>query len=146
MRAGVDRQLSVDTPGIQAVIDYSARFLAPNPRELKRFANVFRFFVMITTERRMLDLPAPGSLDALAKLAVLAVRWPALVPVLAGPARGGGTVLELLESPPAGSKELRRALMAAGLTEGTAGQLLSPAFRSFLQTPPAIGRDLHGYL
>ncbi|MEU5258065.1 P-loop NTPase fold protein [Amycolatopsis sp. NPDC021455] len=145
VRAAVDRQLSVDTPGIQAVIDYSARILAPNPRELKRFANVFRFFVMITTERRLLGLPAPGSLDALAKLAVLAVRWPALVPVLASPARGG-TVLELLEDPSPGAKGLRSVLVAAGLTTGTIEQLTSPTFRNFLRTPPKIGQDLHGYL
>ncbi|GAB3156903.1 hypothetical protein GCM10027258_64220 [Amycolatopsis stemonae] len=146
VRAGIDRQLSLDTPGLQAVIEYSARILAPNPRELKRFANVFRFFVMIATERRMLDLPAPASLDALAKLAVLAVRWPTLVPVLAGPAQDGRTVLELLEQAASGTTDPGADLAAAGLTEGTIAQLLSPAFRTFLRTPPRIGADLHGYL
>jgi KAP-like P-loop domain-containing protein len=151
VRDYVDRQLSVDTPGLQAIIDYSSRMLAPNPRELKRFANLFRFFVMITTERRLLGLPTPESLDALAKLAVLAIRWPALVPVLAGTTAAGHTVLELLEdristTATENNDELPQVLAAAGLTDSTVRQLLSPGLRGFLGTEPKISPHTRGYL
>ena len=52
--------------------------LPPNPREIKRFINVFRFYAYIQYWREDAGLPAP-TLDGVAKLALLAVRYPHLL-------------------------------------------------------------------
>ena len=70
-----------------------------NPREIKRFANLFRFFAMIYVERQIAQLPTPGSPRELAKLAVLGILWPGLLSALAVPIDGERTVYQLLEEP-----------------------------------------------
>jgi len=56
----VERRLTHGDPDVEAVIAYARPLLDPNPREIKRFVRVFRFFVMIYMERRLQGLPAPG--------------------------------------------------------------------------------------
>lgn len=78
-----------------------APWLDRNPREIKRFVNVFRFYVLIRQGRQEAGLPVPDSLEQVAKLAVLAVRWPELRGVLGrqiGP-DNNDTLLALLEAP-----------------------------------------------
>ena len=142
------------------MIAYGTRFLEPNPRQIKRFVNLFRFFVMMHTERRLQQLPVPSSLTALAKLAVLGTRWPALLGVLteSGIGEPGTTVLSLLERPPEtepGPDESEDAAELRGL-RGTLGQfdlapavleqLLAAELRSFLKAEPSISGQVHGYL
>ena len=55
--------------------------LPPNPREIKRFINVYRFYAFIQYEREAAGLPAP-TLEGVAKLALLAVRYPHLLSAL----------------------------------------------------------------
>lgn len=107
VRRVIDRRLSASDPEVREVIEYASRALNLNPREIKRFVNLFRFYTMIYAERKLANLPAPGSLDEVAKLAVLGIRWPDLLGVLAMPvwrdwshARGHITVSEPLEKPP----------------------------------------------
>jgi hypothetical protein len=82
VRRTVERRLSVDSPEVAEVISYAVDLLDPNPREVKRFVNVFRCFVMILTERRIRGLGGEVPLDSLAKLAVLAIRRPGLLTAL----------------------------------------------------------------
>ena len=138
---------------MQEVIGYSARFLRPNPREIKRFANVFRFLVMVATERRLAELEAPDQLSALAKLAVLSTRWPSVVTDLMRPVSWSDerTLFELLEDPPksaatgqarrgaAERRSLERSLASCGLSEAAAKRLLSDDLRRFMASPPRIG-------
>lgn len=160
VRDVVDKTLSLDNPEVQEVISYGTRFLEPNPRQIKRFVNLFRFFVMIHTERRLQQLPVPSSLTALAKLAVLGTRWPALLGVLTESVTSepDTTVLGLLETPPAiepgpdESKDagelrgLRDALGQFGLAPAVLEQLLATELRSFLKEVPTIGGQVDGYL
>lgn len=63
-----------------------------NPRESKRYVNLFRFYSFITLRQRM-EGTAPGD----ARLAALAIRWPDLL----GPL-GQGAILGKLEEAAAG--------------------------------------------
>jgi hypothetical protein len=145
VRRLVERQLSADNPEVQAVIAYGARMLNPNPREIKRFVNVLRFFAMIHTERRLLHLGTPVSLEALGKLAVLATRWPSLISLLAQPTTPGGdvSVLDLLEK---ATPELAQQLADTGLAEHVVTQLLAPDLRGFLAAEPKVGGHAAAYL
>jgi hypothetical protein len=46
-----------------------------NPREIKRYVNLFRFYMFIRYQQRSPADPAPSG-DEIAKLAALAIRWP----------------------------------------------------------------------
>lgn len=146
----VERKLTTDDPDVRAVIAYASRRLRHNPREIKRFVNLFRFFTMIYTERRLERLPAPESLAEVAKLAVLGIRWPGLLSALAvqadGSAEGGRTVFELLEKPPGGEVATREALEKTDLSEGTIKCLLAPDLFEFLKSEPQVGVGVRGYL
>jgi KAP family P-loop domain len=153
-RPVTERRLSIDDPEVREAIDYASPCLHRNPREIKRFVNLFRFFTMIYDERRAENLPTPASLHEVAKLAVLGIRWPGLLSTLALSAGDGGdrTIFEVLEDPPgsgrAASKDaaLKRTLNAAGLTESTVSRVMAPELRAFLQGQPKVGPGVRGYL
>ena len=155
----VERRLTRGDPDVEAVIEYAAHHLNPNPREIKRFVRVFRFFVMIYMERRLQGLPAPRSLQEVAKLAVLAIRWPGLMATMAEPAGSDEQMIfRLLEEPPVGSRRaheaqktadrraLRQALLQTGLHAPTVERLLSIEFREFMKSEPRVGEAARGYL
>jgi KAP family P-loop domain len=95
-----------DAPGVKDIVGRHVQWLSANPREIKRFVNLFRFYAFIQVRRELRGLPAP-TLDQVAKLAVLAIRWPQLVSRLVGVAADGKTSLlarlELLMRMPPGS-------------------------------------------
>lgn len=68
----------------------------PNPREIKRYLNLFRFYTFITQRRRLLDGAPPPTSDQIARLAALVIRWPHLLTFLRSD-RNGNTVLAGLE-------------------------------------------------
>ncbi|HEY3505642.1 MAG TPA: P-loop NTPase fold protein [Actinocatenispora sp.] len=99
-----------------------------NPRELKRYVNLFRFTTFLAERVRLRGAPAPDG-PAVAKLAAFAIRWPHLATV---PGR-----LPALEAAADGDDEAWRAALAAaypGLAEPTGA-----ALRGFLRTAPTIG-------
>ena len=61
---------------MQAIVAAVGDKLDRNPREIKRFVNVFRFYVFIRQERNPDGLRTPETLIQVAKLAVLTIRWP----------------------------------------------------------------------
>jgi hypothetical protein len=141
------------------VIKYASGYLDPNPREIKRFVRVFRFFVMIYMERRLRGLRAPASLKGVAKLAVLAIRWPGLMATLAESAGSDGrTIFDTLEDPPtptrrknetkktADRRVLVEALTRAGVAKPIRDRLLSSELREFMSSQPRLGRAARGYL
>jgi hypothetical protein len=159
VRRTVERRLSRDNPEVQRVIAYGARFLEPNPREIKRFVNIFLFFVMIHTERTLGGLPTPGSLEAVAKLALLSTKWPALMGALAETEnRDGRRVFELLEDPPhpparkgetrasAQRRQLEQLLATTDVGDATTALLLSPELRAFMTSEPKVGEAARAYL
>lgn len=149
-----ERQLTADDPEVREAMDYATGFLARNPREIKRFVNLFRFFTMISTERRRAGMAAPDSLQAVAKLAVLGIRWPSLLSAVALPTADddGRTIFELLENSPYdenGAEEeerLETALRAARLNETAITRLLTPDMRRFFVSAPMVGTGVRGYL
>ena len=86
VRRTVERRLTIDDPEVREAIAYGARFLETNPREIKRFVNVFRFLVMIHTERVIGGLATAATLEQIAKLALLSTRWPSSMSTLAAAA------------------------------------------------------------
>ncbi|WP_066936037.1 KAP family P-loop NTPase fold protein [Microtetraspora fusca] len=67
-----------------------------NPRQLKRYVNVFRFYSFVTYRQSLAGAERADD-AAVAKVAALAVRWPHLLSALAKECGSGETVLEVLE-------------------------------------------------
>ncbi|MBB3732078.1 P-loop NTPase fold protein [Nonomuraea dietziae] len=107
-----------------------------NPREVKRYLNVFRFYSFITYRRQLAGAPRTPD-AAVAKLAALTVRWPHLLSTLTSEAHRGATVLERLERAAlrCDGDAWLRALMEAELAGSGASE---KALRQLLATRPAI--------
>ncbi|MDH2424529.1 P-loop NTPase fold protein [Sphaerisporangium sp. TRM90804] len=126
---------------------------AGNPRELKRYVNVFRFYSFVTYRHTLAGAPRTGE-DEIAKLAMLTIRWPHLLSALAreqdsgrrprppAPAARGRTVLEALEEAASGDDgEWARVLTETGLLRPPAGEAFRwEALRTLLSTAPSITR------
>lgn len=69
---------SDDNPAIVTLVDLAADNFRGNPRELKRFINLFRFQYNLWCVRKAQDLPAP-SLEQLSRWTILSIRWPEVV-------------------------------------------------------------------
>ena len=149
LREVIDRQLSIDNNEVRKIIGQATPWLAANPREIKRFVNVFRFLVMIDSERGFQNLPSTGDLNAIAKLAVLHIRWPELVAILAKscPASGDQCVYALLEEsdPSVDQEKLSQALEDSGLG-WQAKRITAPDLRRFIASDPKIGPVARNYL
>jgi hypothetical protein len=79
----------------RAMLIRHAADLSGNPREIKRFVNVFRFYAYIDFWRRTEGLPTPG-LEGAAKLARIAIGWPSLLSTLARDVPQNGVQVPLL--------------------------------------------------
>lgn len=75
------QHLTEQDPAVRKMLRLLIDELPPNPREIKRFINVYRFYAFIQYEREAAGLPAP-TLEGVAKLALLAVRYPHLLSAL----------------------------------------------------------------
>ncbi|MFI6388077.1 P-loop NTPase fold protein [Nonomuraea sp. NPDC050547] len=103
-----------------------------NPREVKRYLNVFRFYSFITYRRHLAGQPHHGD-ECVAKVAALTIRWPHLLWALAQEAHPGATVLERLEEAALAcdGDGWARTMAEAGLAE-------EEALRQLLATRPPI--------
>ncbi|MFC4532204.1 KAP family P-loop NTPase fold protein [Sphaerisporangium dianthi] len=136
-----------------------------NPRELKRYVNVFRFYSFVTYRRTLAGAQKVTD-EAVAKLAVLTIRWPHLLSLLArepdgaappepaappglpdlpGPSvsaqAAGRTVLDMLERAAAGTGQdgWAHALVEAGLLRNArSGAARWDALRALLRAEPPI--------
>ncbi|MFF5243057.1 P-loop NTPase fold protein [Streptosporangium sp. NPDC000095] len=115
-----------------------------NPREIKRYVNVFRFYSFLTY-RRALAGAAPASDGEVAKLAALAVQWPHLLTLLAMET-GGESVLRRLEDAANDDAGWERAVRDTGLVaHHTSGGTHLDTLRDLLSRPHPIA-DLARYL
>lgn len=96
-RQELGRRLRHDSPEVLAIVKAVAGHLGGNPREIKRFVNVFRFYAFIQQERERSRPSERVELLQVAKLALLAIRWPHLRGVLGGPVRTGEEVTVLAQ-------------------------------------------------
>ena len=131
-RAVLRRRLSWSDPDVQRAVASVGASMPTNPRDVKRFVNILMFSLALSVERqlalRRADVLASAqesrafsrapSIEQIAKLAVLAARWPRLLRVLDRPCPGARsvTLLEALEEEVPGG-EGGRARLAAWLAE-----------------------------
>jgi hypothetical protein len=145
-----DSRFSDHDPRVRALLQRHASAVSSNPREIKRFINVFRFYAFVQNRRQVRQLPAPDY-DQVAKIAVLAVRWPQLVGVL-GEQGNGRTLLAELEDlaghpPPAEVPDpYEERLAALRTSQAIVEQLRSRDLRDLLAQPPTLGVAASGFL
>jgi len=139
-------ELYSDAASRDAILATVPMLDSSSPREIKRFINLFRFYTFIAQQYRLRNEPAPDGPE-IAKLAVLAIRWPHLLNALGTRLTGKGapTVLAHLETHARGGEGQRDAwngaLAAAGL-DGAEPDSPEHAWgvelRRFLASGPAI--------
>lgn len=129
-------------PLVQEIIRKQAMQLPNlNAREIKRLLNLFRFYAFIAARNRILDLASSESqratLEKVARLAVLAIRWPYLLNVVA---RAGTVEPDVVqeERPPILLEDLER---AADGNEAWEAVLLRVGLASKDGSPPTFRAD-----
>jgi hypothetical protein len=122
--------------------------LSANPREIKRYVNLFRFYTFIVQRQRLDRIPAAPA-DSVARLAALAIRWPHLLTALTQNQMRSETttsVIAKLEEAARAHTDTAwtEALLSAGLAAREEhGSLVLPewsaSLRAFLAQDPMIG-------
>lgn len=74
-------ELYSDADSRDAIEEALPKLDSANPREIKRFINLFRFYTFVAQQDRLRGVLAPDGPE-IAKLAVLAIRWPHLLNAL----------------------------------------------------------------
>ncbi|MEV4311705.1 P-loop NTPase fold protein [Actinocrispum sp. NPDC049592] len=121
--AAVDRifaGLYSDADAHEAITRGVALLKTVNPREIKRFINLFRFYTFIAYRQR-LSGAGPVTGDQIAKLAALAIRWPSLLSVFTTKV-DGVSKLDLMHED--GEEDLKAFLAAGPDIRGLAGRIL----------------------
>ena len=113
-----------------------------NPREIKRFVNLFRFYSYIRLANQLAGQPVPDP-PQLAKLTALVIRWPQLLSVLGGAPDGEAPhPLTVLERAAAGDDGAWQEAVGTHLAHRIDGDRSAPwaaDLRAFLARPPVIG-------
>jgi hypothetical protein len=145
-------KLDEQHPLTRQVVAAYADLLDPNPREVKRYVNVFRFYALIQIGREVLDQSAPSFLGT-GKVALLAVRWPHLLSVLGRDIEFEGqrmkvlTFLEHLSRLFGNDDEKWHvAVEATGASRRVQAELRTPALRAALAREPLVGETASAFL
>jgi hypothetical protein len=120
--------LSEKNPDVRHAIESGIDLLGPrNPRQVKRFINLFRFYAFIEGVRTFsaADNARAEDLTAVAKVAAMAIRWPSLVSALTRKSNGHH-ILDVLEAGAAEGADWPAALRTTGLL-GSAAALAKDA-------------------
>ena len=147
-RRVVSSRANENDPAVrQMYLNYAGQ-LSGNPREFKRFLNLFRFYANLQITRELSPSQAP-SLEQLAKITMLVVRWPDLIREFTAQAGTASAVatLELL----AGKYKTMSDWSSAAkkdesLASGTCAALLRTEVYSFLRQGPPIADYADEYL
>ena len=86
-----------DTDAFATLKDSLPLLASRNPREIKRFVNLFRFYSFISDRRRLIGGDVPSE-EQIAKVAALAIRWPQVVSMLGSNGTDANYLLKQLES------------------------------------------------
>ncbi len=180
VRAGVaaeliERFVKDSDPLVQSIVAGEAlRLPARNAREIKRLLNLFRFYALIAARRRLLDVESETThrttLETVARLSVLSIRWPFLLGLLArkqeaaaeaaesGPdaedQRGPIQLEELEAAAKKDDKSWQEVMLRLGLATTTTRDKRkrydepewAPGLREFLRDEPAVGTLARGLL
>ncbi|MBO3745556.1 hypothetical protein J5X84_05690 [Streptosporangiaceae bacterium NEAU-GS5] len=123
-------ELYTDRKAYEAISALLPALTQPNPREIKRYVNVFRFYSFVTFNRSLAG--AGRATDSeVAKLAMLAIRWPHLLSAFVREWQGR-TVLACLED---AARSDEKAWQAAQSATGVAAD---DALRSLLGAGPSV--------
>jgi hypothetical protein len=139
-RRVVSSRANEDDPAVrQMYLNYAGQ-LSGNPREFKRFLNLFRFYSNLQITRELSPFPAP-SFEQLAKITMLAVRWPDLVREFTAQS-GTASAIAMLELLAGKHRTLAAWSSAAkkekSLADTTCAALLRTDVHSFLRQGPPI--------
>jgi hypothetical protein len=107
-----------------------------NPREVKRYLNLFRFYAFIAFRRR-LDRQVAPDLAQIAKLAAIAVRWPYLLGQFAA-VEGGTTALQRWEDAARSGDD--------GAWQAAGGDAVDPGLRAVLESGPLVAQTSRGFI
>lgn len=124
---------------VRSLVERHAADLDRNPREIKRFLNVFRFYAYVAFWRRTAGIEAPD-LEGAAKLATLAVRCPHLLSSL-----GADGLLARLEKAETDNVQWARAV--ADAPEKVRNELeRTETLRTIIGRRPQLGEHAIGFL
>ncbi|CRK57707.1 hypothetical protein [Alloactinosynnema sp. L-07] len=139
------RRLGTGDPEMDSIIAAVVSHLGWNPREVKRFVNLLRFYDTIRQEYLLAGAEQEMTIYQLAKLAVLAIRWPHLRSLLAAPTgtASRAIVLTTVENTLRDhdrSGSIRSRIAANGVDQQSTGRLdREPELLAFLADEPPIG-------
>jgi len=121
--------------------------LSSNPREIKRFVNIFRFYAYIDFWRRTQGFDTPG-LEGVAKFARIAIGWPRLLSTLAEDIPHNGRMLSLLGClEEASGDDSAWAKCIALAPERYRAQLAAQGgLRDVISREPRVGANVAGFL
>jgi hypothetical protein len=132
-------QFSDQEKSIRELIVSGARDFSTNPRDLKRFVNLFRFYYFLRAAREGRKEQVP-SLEQMCRWIILSLRWPEVVRWLRHPSRQNKTSrspLAALENLGATSKDIvgwqQRAEAELGLKPAEASWLSDEGLLKFFQ-------------
>jgi hypothetical protein len=131
----------------RAMVMRHADELSGNPREIKRFVNVLRFYAYIEFWRKTQGFDTPG-LDGAAKLARIAISWPSLLSTLAREIPHNGGTLSLLGclEEAAGDDSTWDACIK-NVPEKFRPQLAAQSrLRAVISREPRVGANMAGFL
>jgi hypothetical protein len=132
----------------RAMLLRHAADLSGNPREIKRFVNVFRFYAYVDFWRQTQGLEHPG-LDGAAKLARIAIGWPSLLSTLAREVSRNGTQVSLLaclEDAAGGDDAAWTTGLALAPEPARTSIAAVPQLRAVIAGEPRVGETAAGFL
>jgi hypothetical protein len=140
------QRLTENDPAVRRMLRALAGEVPPNPREIKRFINVFRFYAYIQHWREDAGMQTP-SLDGVAKLALIAVRYPHMLSAFGQDVTHAGddrSLLSWLESATNKAQWTRRAQLAPERLRPEVQR--TAALRELLTREPFVGSVASGFL
>lgn len=139
------QHLTEQDPAVRTMLRTLINELPPNPREIKRFINVYRFYAFIQYEREAAGLPAP-TLEGVAKLALLAVRYPHLLSALGEDIEHDGADRCLLSVLETAESEADWAVYAQLAPAHLRPEVEAAALRELVLRQPVVGTVAAGFL
>jgi hypothetical protein len=124
-----------------------ANDLSGNPREIKRFVNVFRFYAYVDFWRRTQGFDTPG-LEGAAKLARIAIGWPSMLNALARDVARNGTTLPLIAhlEQANGDDDVWAECVALAPERVRARLAALPELRAAIAKEPRVGAFVAGFI
>jgi hypothetical protein len=130
-----------DTDSQDVLTDGVTQLASNNPREIKRYVNLFRFYTFISQRHRLEGLPALSPEQA-AQLAALTIRWPHVLSLLQHTGAEHPVVALERAARAEDDEAWREALAnAAPAPNGISALSWAASLRTFLANGPELGPE-----